>query len=390
MDGRSLELRQVRQIETAIERATRHDHAARLQRLVIADAQHIASAVRVRATAQLVRLIRYRHFRTEFLRLVVGARHQRHARDAGGESEIVLDARGGAGLPAEGAAIEHDHRQPLRRRIDGGSQSRRSGADDRHVIDLRRVDRPHQADAARQLVLAGIAQRLAVGAEHDGQMVRIDVKALDQGLGAGIAIGIEHAMRLTVTGEKSLQAQDVGMIGASDDGRPARAGFQQADAAQDQRPHDVLAELGLPHQDIAQPVGGNDERLDRLHGHGIHQRGTGGELCQLASELSRPVRHDGFAPVEPAALRHLHLAGENDDQPGRHLARLHDALASGIGSGLAEAAQAIYLGRRQRGKHLVVPGRDERMRGLGHDHLQRRTKGPFEQILVTELIAIRD
>ena len=54
------------------------------------------------------------------------------------------------------------------------------------------------------------------------------------------------------------------MIGVSNDDRPAFAAFQQAHAAQDQRPHDAFAKFGLLHHQIAQSVRANDERFDRL------------------------------------------------------------------------------------------------------------------------------
>ena len=88
------------------------------------------------------------------------------------------------------------------------------------------------------------------------------------------------------------------------------------------------------------------------------QRRAGRELRQLAHEAARPVRDDRFAPVEPAILGDLHLARQDDDQAGRHVAGLDDVLAGGIGAGLAEPAHAIDVGRRQRRKHLVATGAD--------------------------------
>jgi hypothetical protein len=134
-------------------------------------------------------------------------------------------------------------------------------------------------------------------------------------------------MRLPVASEKPLQAQYVRLIGPSDDDRPACAAFQQAHAAQDQRPHDALAKVGLLHHQIAQSVRANDECLNRLGGLGVHQRRTGGELCKFARELSRLVRDDDFAPAESATLADFHLAGKNHDQTRRHVASSYDALA---------------------------------------------------------------
>ena len=139
-------------------------------------------------------------------------------------------------------------------------------------------------------------------------------------------------MRLAVAGEEALQPQHVGAAGVSDDDRAARAALQQPDAAQDQRAHDALAELGLLHHQVAQPLRADDQRLDRLERLGIDQRGAGRELRQLADELARPVRDDGLAPAEPAILGDLDLARQDDDQAGRDLAGPDDVLARGIGT----------------------------------------------------------
>jgi hypothetical protein len=138
------------------------------------------------------------------------------------------------------------------------------------------------------------------------------MKALDQRFRARVAVTIEHTMRLPVSSEKSLQAQYIRLIGPSDDDRPACAAFQQAHAAQDQRPHDALAKVGLLHHQIAQSVRANDECLNRLDGLGVHERRTGGELCKFARELSRLVRDDDFAPLESAALGTSTLPGNHD------------------------------------------------------------------------------
>ena len=178
----AFELREVGYIEAAIARAARDDHRARLQPFVVADIERVVLAVFARGVSEPLGFVRYHQLGAELLRLIIGARHQRPSRDTGGKAEIIFDARGGARLPAEGAAIQHDDGQSLRRGVNRRRQSRRARTDDRHVVELRRIDRPHQADAARQLVIARIAQQFAVRAKHDRQVMRIDMKALDQRL----------------------------------------------------------------------------------------------------------------------------------------------------------------------------------------------------------------
>ena len=94
-------------------------------------------------------------------------------------------------------------------------------------------------------VSVGVAQNLAVGTHDERQFVGCDAELLDQHLAAGIRFWIEPLMRMTVAGEEVLQPQHVAVVGPADDDRAAGAGFQQAHAAQDQRAHDALAELGL-------------------------------------------------------------------------------------------------------------------------------------------------
>ena len=110
--------------------------------------------------------------------------------------------------------------------------------------------------------------------------------------------------------------------GANDD-RSAGAAFEQADTAQDQRPHDPLAEIGLLHHQIAQPLRGDDERLHRLDRLRVDQRGAGRKLRQFADEAARLVGNDYLAPAE-ATLRNVHLARQDDDQARRHVAGFDD------------------------------------------------------------------
>ena len=72
---------------------------------------------------------------------------------------------------------------------------------------------------------------------------------------------------------------------------------------------------------------------NRLQGLGVDERRTGGELRQLSDELPGVMRHDGFALVGPATLRDFYLAGKDHDQPGRNLARFHNAFARHESSG---------------------------------------------------------
>ncbi len=212
-------------VEPAIARAAGDHDRTGFDALAVEEVENegVAVAAFLRARAKAAHLIRDRHFGPEFLRLIVGARHQRDAGDAGRKAEIVFDPGRGAGLAAEGAAIEHEDGKPFRRGIDRRRETRRTGADDGDVVEAVRIDRPHQSDAARQFVFAGIAQQLSARTQHDRQLPGIDMEALDQRLRFGVGVGIEQLMRMTVAAEKALQPQHVGILGAADNDRTSGA-----------------------------------------------------------------------------------------------------------------------------------------------------------------------
>ncbi len=131
------------------------------------------------SSVEVYHLVGNLHLGAEFLRLVVGARHQRQAADACRKAEIVFDPGGSSGLAAEGAAVQHERGKSLGRRIHRRREAGRSRADDRDVVELRRVHRFDEADAAGEFVLARIAQQLPVRTQHNRQFLGRDMEALD-------------------------------------------------------------------------------------------------------------------------------------------------------------------------------------------------------------------
>lgn len=229
-------------------------------------------------------------------------------------------------------------------------------------------------------------------------MVRVDMKPLDQRFRARIGVGIESAMGKSAAPQKALQPQHVAIAGRADDDRPAGAAFEQADAAQDQRPHDALAEIGLLHHQIAQAPRGDDDRLDRLDRLGIDQRRPVRQLRQLADEIAGAVADNSLTPAKPARLGDVDLARQDEDQPRRDRAGRHDVVAGGIGTRLAEPAHTLDIRVGEHGKHLVAAGGDGRADGRGHGANRSVRGGWFEGVcwetgrkerLVTMLSSIR-
>src|SRR5258707_61267 len=244
-----------------------------------------------------------RHLYPKFLCLVVRAGHQSHAGDAGRKSQIVLDPCRGTSLTAERAAVEHQRAEPFRSRIDCGREACRTSTNDHRVVDTVGIDRPNQPDATGEFSLARIAQQLSARAQHDRQLTRIDVKALDERFGFWIGFGIEALMRMSVAAEKALQTKHVAVLSTADDHRPARPRLQKADAAQNERAHDPLAEFRLGDQQRPQSIRRDDQGLDGFARACIDQCRPASELRQLAQELAGAMGDDGCAVAQVTSTR---------------------------------------------------------------------------------------
>src|SRR4029453_7451140 len=92
VDAPTLELREIPEGKAAVRGAARDYHGTRAHVLAVREADLEAIAVATRVALQADDLVRDRHLGSELLRLVVGARHEREAADAGWETQIVLDA----------------------------------------------------------------------------------------------------------------------------------------------------------------------------------------------------------------------------------------------------------------------------------------------------------
>src|ERR1700724_2207865 len=89
------------------------------------------------------------------------------------------------------------------------------------------------------------------------------------------------------------------------------------------------------------------------------------------------MRDDGFALFRSTTLCDFHLARKYYDQARRNVARSYDTVSRFIKLRLAEAAKAIDVRLRHRGKHLVPPGAEHRKRRLRHGHPSTISRCPL-------------
>src|SRR5262249_50526307 len=190
-------------------------------------------------------LIGNRHFNTEFLRLIVGARHKRHARNTSRKAKIVLDPGGGARLTPECAAIERQYRKSLGTAIDSRSEPGGPGAYDDNIKQMIGIDRPDKAEAASKVGLARIVQKVSIRTQHYWQLAGVEMKAIDYCSCLRIHSRIEFLMGMTVATEKTGEPKHVPVSRVTNDDWSARTILKQADSPKNERPHDTLAEFCL-------------------------------------------------------------------------------------------------------------------------------------------------
>ena len=154
---------------------------------------------------------------------------------------------------------------------------------------------------------------------------------------------------MSVAPKEAFKAQNIGMVRAADDHRPAGSDIEKVDTAEDQGAHDALAELGLFHQQIAQPARRNEEGLDRLHGVGIDQGRPARKLCKLAHERARTMRYDELGMSRHCAVSDLDPPCQNDKSARRDFAGRDDAIARRIGFQRAKPPQPTDLRRSSTG-----------------------------------------
>ena len=169
-----------------------------------------------------------------------------------------------------------------------------------------------------------------------------------------IPLRIEQVMRITVAGEKSLQANDAARTRWADQHRAADAALDQAHPAQDQCAHDALAEIGFGDQQRAQSLRRNQQRFDVALGVAIDQRDAARELTDFGEKLPRPLIDDRRDVTEAVALGDRDMAGQNDEHAGSGLAGLEQHVAVLVGSDIAEPAHPRDFLRRQRRECLLM------------------------------------
>jgi hypothetical protein len=324
LDGRSpvpntasLKIPEVRNIEAPVARAGRNHHAQSFHAPTIVQVKRERRSTRIKA----YNFAGYYHPGAEFLRLDIGAAGERLAGNAGGKTEIILDTSARARLSAEGAGVEHDHRETLRCGVDRGRQASGSRPGDRDVIGLIPLVDRHHAECARQFGLVRVLQDRAFRTNGERQIRGIRGILLDQFRRVVILCRVEQLMRVCIAGQETLQANHIRTGFSANQGRAAGTGLEQGDATQNQCPHDPLAEFGLRNHQSAQIFGRNQQHFHLIDGVNVDQRRLAGQLPDFGNELAGSLLHDRGAMPQGIASHNAHRPLDQHEHTGSDFPR---------------------------------------------------------------------
>ncbi len=167
-------------------------------------------------------------------------------------------------MAARRHALDDDRVQPFRSAVDGRCETSRASADDGDVVYALGIERLGQAQMVGERRGRRIAQHPMVRRDHDGELVGRELEAVEEPARVRIDLGVEQAVRVAVAGEEALKAQGIAAVPGTDQDDTTPRMPDEADAAQDERPHDDLADVRLAgHQ--ATKVGALDPDHPAVH-----------------------------------------------------------------------------------------------------------------------------
>ena len=134
--------------------------------------------------------------------------------------------------------------RPFRGAIDRGGETGGAGAHHGDVVDRARIELGRDAEAQTHFGVARALEHVAIGADHQRQVARLDAETLHHGARFLVGVGVEHGIRVAVARQEALQPDEVGRAAAVDQQRARAACLKERDAAQNEGAHEDLADLG--------------------------------------------------------------------------------------------------------------------------------------------------
>jgi len=246
----------------------------------------------------------------EFLGLRQGSTGQRRPRDAGRKSEVIFDLRAGPRLAAGRERLDDAHPQTFRGGIDGGRQAGGTGAHDYQIIEPAVIELRIDAEAFGDVAVAWVAEHVLAAADDHGNVIRPDMKALEQRRHIGIALDIDVVKGLRIARQERLQAQRIRRMPRTEQQDLAPAAAYERHATQNERAHQQLAELRIGLYERADLLGFEGNRCAVLPHAQTGLRRAAAQRAHLAAEVTGREQIHQLGTV---AQQHLDAAGQHDE-----------------------------------------------------------------------------
>jgi hypothetical protein len=291
----------------------------------------------------------------EPLRLHQGVAGQLGPGDPGRESQVVLDPRAGAGLPAGRDRLGREHVESLGGRVDRGRQSGRPGAHHDDVVDVLLAQCLGEPGAAGELFQRGPAVELPFPPHYERRRRRRYLELPQDRLGLAVGLQVEPLEGDQVPGGEVAEAVRLGREARADDGHADHATPEQQLPAHDERLDHRLAQIGHLVHRVPQLLGVEREDPAVLQHPPHDDDAPAGQGVHVAGELADPVHRD--LSLALAGVRHdLDGPLEHHEEPETPVAFAEEDLARAHGAEVTPGRQLLQLSRSEDRKGDVALG----------------------------------
>ena len=322
-DARAFELLEPGHLEAPVAGAGSEHDRPRVQLPPADQLEHVEAAHRL----ERLHLRAHQDGGGELLGLKRGAGGELLARQAGRESEVVLDSRRRACLPADGDRFDDDGGQALASRVHGRGKPRGTGADDDEVARVlymsgRRLDAEHRRHLGQRWIL----EHGLPGHQDDGDVVRRETEVPQQLLRPGVGFDVEPGDADAVAGEKVEDLARRRAVARADDLGPRTQAHQERVTQEEGAQHD-LTERHLRADDVAQAVERDLEDATRDEGGDRNVGALGAEDVHHTDELAGLESGGDRVATRSVVRDRLQLTVQHDDEIGVDLALAEDDLS---------------------------------------------------------------
>jgi hypothetical protein len=215
------------------------------------------------------------------------------------------------------------------------------------------IDRLIEAETVGELSVGGVTQHHRAAADHHRHVVDGDPELIQERLDAGITVEVDGRVGVAVARQERLDAERVRGMARPDEHDIAEPMCDQLRPAQDEGPHEDLAQLAVGLHEGQQGLTLELDHSARLARADADEPAAAREHRHLPGEL--PRSQDGHERLRDACWPdQLDLTRGDDEAPRERCTRLGQHLTALHLTHVPVRLETRDLGRRQRRKHLVA------------------------------------